>query len=89
VAREFLPLRRLIGTVQGEIRHAAADLSEPREGVAFVIGECNISLSLELDTDGDQTFARFPSIGEEGGPPAEQLSRVTLTLRPMVPFIDK
>jgi len=89
VAREFLPLRRVIGAVQDQIRQAGADLAEPREGVAFVIGECSISLSLELDTDGDETFARFPSIGEEGGLPAEQLSRVTLTLRPTVPFTDK
>jgi hypothetical protein len=81
VAQEFLPLRRVLGLVQAEIRAAGADLAEQRGDVAFVLGECTLALSLELTTDGKETMARFPSFVEGEALPPEQLSRITLTLR--------
>jgi hypothetical protein len=86
MASEFLPLQELIGRVHASIVEAGERIDSGEGAVRFVIGDLTISLSVELQTEGDQVIARPPSFLEGERIGSEQLSRVTFTLRPSVPF---
>jgi hypothetical protein len=83
VASEFLPLAQVIDLIQASIIEAGGKMDERRGAVKFVMGECTISLSVELRTDGRTTLARLPSFAEgEPQVPPEYLSRISLAIRP-------
>ena len=82
MAAEFLTLDQLIGAVESTLAKASEQMDRRRGSASFVLGECTMALSLELQTDGDVTMARFPSFIDDKPPiPPEYLSRLTLTLR--------
>lgn len=83
MAAEFLPLAQVVDLVHASIADAGERMDERKGAVKFVLGECNIALSVELRTDGRTTMARLPSFSEgEPSVPPEYLSRISLTIRP-------
>jgi hypothetical protein len=77
---EFTPLENLLGSVQDSLV-AASERIERRATFGFVIGECTVGLSVELQADGERVLARFPSVADGEQVPPEYLSRISLTLR--------
>jgi hypothetical protein len=86
VAQEFVPLNQLVALVLAEIRIAGERLEQQRGEVGFVLGECSVTMAVELRTDGEVAMARSPSLGEHV--PAELVSRVSIALRPSAPFSE-